>query len=636
MNDIPRPEYPRPQLRRQEWTNLNGEWGFAFDDGDAGLSRNWQGVTADDLRSGGSPFDRRITVPFCFQSRMSGIGDASFHDVVWYARTFDAPPSGADGHLLLHFGAVDYRASVWVNGTQVASHEGGHTPFSADVTPVVREGENMLVVRAEDPSRDATVPRGKQFWKERSEGMFYTRTTGIWQTVWLEPVARRRISSLRLTPDVDAAALDVEVAIEGFEPGLTLRVAVERGGEVLYGDRFGLRSALVERRLPLLARGEAPTTSYPRLRAKPALWSPEDPNLYDLRLELLDAGGETLDAVDSYFGMRKIEARDGKVYLNDSPYYQRLVLDQGYFPDGVLTAPTDDDLRRDIELAKEMGFNGVRKHQKVEDPRWLYWADRLGLLVWGEMANAYLYSPDYVRRITGEWQEVVRRDYNHPCIVAWTPMNESWGVPRLASDPRKVEHLLVMYHLTRSLDLSRPVVSNCGWEHALTDLCTIHSYGDAATLARRFATPESSVEDLSPKDYGNMAALNELYKMDKQPEKRSVYAPGYGYRGEPILLTEFGGIAFESASARTWGYRTVSDSEGLLERYEDLISALLSSDTVQGFCYTQLTDVEQEINGLLTHDRHPKADLARIREITTAIERRAERTEREGIGPYGS
>ena len=554
-------------------------------------------------------------MPFCYQSRLSGIGDTSFHDVVWYARAFEHPPAGSGERLLLHFGAVDYRAMVWVNGMIVACHEGGHTPFSADVTGALREGENVVVVRAEDPSRDVTIPRGKQYWRERPEGIFYTRTTGIWQTVWLEPVGSRRIEGLRLTPDVDAAALDVEVAVEGFEPGLTLRVAVELAGERVLDDRLGLRSALVERRLPLLTRGEPPTTPYPGLWARPALWSPEEPNLYDLRIELLDAGGEKLDAVESYFGMRKIEVRDGKVYLNDRPLYQRLVLDQGYFPDGLLTAPTDDALRGDIELAKEMGFNGARKHQKVEDPRWLYWADTLGFLVWGEMANAYQYSPEYVRRITAEWQEAVRRDYNHPCIVAWVPMNESWGVPEVETDPGQVEHLLAMYHLTRSLDGSRPVVSNDGWEHALTDLCAIHDYRDADTLGRVYESVESAIAE---------------------SERRPVYAPGHGYRGEPVLVTEFGGIAFRSADPETWGYRVVSNAEELLERYGSLIDALLGSGVVQGFCYTQLTDVEQEINGLLTYDRRPKADLARIREITTAPERRSKSAQREGIEPYES
>jgi beta-galactosidase/beta-glucuronidase len=596
MTSVPRPEYPRPQFRREPWINLNGEWHFAFDDDDAGQARGWQEISSRDLGTDASPFDRSIIVPFCFQSELSGIGETAFHDVVWYARTFEGSPAG-DERLLLHFGAVDYRAAVWVNGVQVASHEGGHTPFSADVTDALAgEGKvNVLVVRAEDPSREVTIPRGKQYWKEESEGIFYTRTTGIWQTVWLEPVHRQRIDKLRLTPDIENASIDLEVYLEGVEPGMSLRAHISFEGEPVLEDTISSPSSLVERSLPLLRRGGAPETPHLSEWPSAALWSPENPNLYDLRLELLDEADGVLDTVESYFGMRKIEVRDGKVWLNGRAFYQRLVLDQGYFPEGILTAPTDDDLRRDVELVREMGFNGARKHQKVEDPRWLYWADTLGLLVWGEMANAYQYGPDYVGRMTAEWQEALARDYNHPCIVAWVPMNESWGVPNLAHDPGQTEHLLSLYHLTRSLDGTRPVVSNDGWEHALTDLCTIHDYRDADALSETYATPESAVE--------------------ATPAHRPIYVSGHAYRGEPILITEFGGIAF-TGDARGWGYSTVADADEFLERYGSLIEALLQSETVQGFCYTQLTDVEQEVNGLLTYDRKPKAPLQKIREIT--------------------
>jgi beta-galactosidase/beta-glucuronidase len=593
---LPRPEYPRPQFRRERWINLNGEWYFAFDNKNAGLAERWPDVTPYELRSDDSPFDRSIVVPFCYQSRLSGIGETAFHDVVWYARTFEYTPVSEE-RLLLHFGAVDYRATVWVNGLQVASHEGGHTPFSGDVTDALAgEGkDNVLIVRAEDPSRDVTIPRGKQYWKEESEGIFYTRTTGIWQTVWLEPVNRRRIEKLRLTPDVDAASIDLDVDVESVQPGMSLRASITFEGEPVLEDNIGLWSPRVKRSMPLLRRGVAPET--PHLSEWPgaALWSPEEPNLYDLRLDLLDEAGGVLDTVESYFGMRKIELKDGKAFLNGRPLYQRLVLDQGYFPDGILTAPADDDLRRDVELAKEMGFNGVRKHQKVEDPRWLYWADTLGLLVWGEVANAYEYSIDYVRRITAEWQEAVERDYNHPCIVAWVPMNESWGVPDLAREPAQTEHLLALYHLTRSIDGTRPVVSNDGWEHALTDLCTIHDYRDADVLKASYGSRESAVHAV--------------------PTRRPIYVAGHGHRGEPILISEFGGIAL-SGDERGWGYSSVAGAGEFLERYESLIEALLRSEPVQGFCYTQLTDVEQEVNGLLTYDRNPKAPLEKIREIT--------------------
>ena len=585
---VPRPEYPRPQFRRATWFNLNGEWGFAFDDDDIGLAQGWQRVSAAQFGPGRAPFTELITVPFCFQAPLSGIGDTAFHDVVWYARVFNTPPlDRAHQSLLLHFGAVDYRATVWVNGAHVAEHEGGHTPICADITYALGTEQNVVVVRVHDPSRDMTIPRGKQYWKEESEDIFYTRTTGIWQTVWLEPVNRTRIGSLRLTPDVDTGCVHVETTICGFAEGLGLRLTVTRDQDLVIDNRVGLASASVARHLPLTRSDD---------RQSADLWSPEQPNLHDLRLDLTDAKGTLIDTVESYFGMRKIEAREGKVYLNGRPYYQRLVLDQGYFPRGVLTAPTDDDLRRDIELAKQMGFNGARKHQKVEDPRWLYWADRLGFLVWGEMPNAFQFSFDYVRRITAEWQEVVRRDYNHPCVVVWVPMNESFGGRRVAGEPLQVEHLLAMYHLTRSLDDTRLVVPNDGWEIVGSDLCTIHDYSDVAALARRYRTLELSIAS--------------------DPAKPPVYYPGHSYRGEPILITEFGGIALRADSDRGWGFNVVVDSEELLSRYEEMVTALLESEIIQGFCYTQLTDVEQEVDGLLTYDREPKADPASIRAIT--------------------
>ena len=603
MNGTPRPEYPRPQFRRADWTNLNGEWRFAFDDADVGLASGWHRTSTAALAAPASPFDRRIVVPFCHQARLSGIGDPGFHDVVWYARTFTTPSLPPGGRCLLHFGAVDYHATVWVNGEQVVTHEGGHTPFHADVTHALNGANvaNALVVRAWDPGRDRTIPRGKQSWRERSSHIFYTRTTGIWQTVWLEPVPARRIDGLRLTPDVDAGALDAEATVAGDdqEPDLRLRLTAMRGGETVIEVIAEATSACVEARLSLVGSDGH--------RRQLALWSPEQPNLYELRVELLDAAGEVLDAADSYFGMRRIEVRGDEVYLNGHPYFQRLVLDQGYFPDGILTAPTDDDLRRDIELAKALGFNGARKHQKVEDPRWLYWADTLGFLVWGEMANAYGYSTDYVRRITAEWAEVVLRDYNHPCIVAWVPMNESAGGRLVDSEPLRVEHLLTLYHLTRSLDPTRPVVSNDGWEHTLSDLCTIHDYGEAAALARRYATRDTAT-----------AAM---------PPTRPPYHAGFAYRGEPILITEFGGV-LSGHHVEGLAYTVAADDDALLRTYEAMVDALLRSEVVRGFCYTQLTDVEQEVNGLLTADRRPKVDPARIRAIT-ARQRPARR--RDGI-----
>jgi beta-galactosidase/beta-glucuronidase len=572
---------------------LNGDWAFAFDDEDVGLARRWHAQVAREIESPNAPLNRRIIIPFCHQAELSGIGDPSVHDVVWYARTFDTGDWNADADsMLLHFGAVDYWASVWVNGVEVAKHEGGHTPFTADITAALVEGENnVVVVRAEDQAMNPAIPRGKQAFTPEPAHIFYTRTTGIWQTVWLEPASPTRLEYIRLTPSVDSESLGIQEQIVGFRPGLALEVEIRFRGEMMLDCRVPVPSALSGQEFCLVDDHNRDLH----------FWSPAEPNLYDVRLSLRAQDGRILDTVESYFGMRKIEQRDGKVYLNRELLFQRLILDQGYFPGGFLTAPTDDALREDIELAKAMGFNGARKHQKVEDPRWLYWADRLGFLVWGEMANAYEYSEEYKRRIAGEWTAVIERDYNHPCVIAWVPINESAGGRATEAGPIQVEHVGAMYELTRELDSTRLIVSNDGWESVGGDLCTIHDYGLAAELERRF--------------HSLGAALAGGHS------SRPVYAPGFGYDGQPIVVSEFGGLAIADKDQDQWGYVVVRDEGELLEQYDALVSALVQSPLVAGFCYTQLTDVEQEVTGLATEDRTPKADLAKIRAITTQARR---------------
>lgn len=527
---VPRPEYPRPDFRRPDWINLNGEWDFA---------------------TGTTPhYDRTILVPFCPESKLSGIGESP-GDVVWYRRRFDAPEAD---RLHLNFGAVDYRATVWVNEVEVAHHVGGHTPFTADITAVARRRDNVLVVRAEDSLRDKTVARGKQYWKETPEGIFYTPTTGIWQTVWLEPLPARHIRALDIRPDFDAGVVEVDGEAD---------VVVRLDGRVVGSGRG--RIALEH---------SAP-------------WHPDSPTLYDLVLTL----GE--DRVESYFGLRKVETRDGRVWLNGEPLVQRLVLDQGYWPDGLLTAPSDDALRKDIELAQAFGFNGARKHQKVEDPRWLYWADRLGFLVWSEMPSFHEHSEEAEHRLMREWSDVVRLHRNHPSVVTWVPANESFGLGEV--DPAIRSDFLVRLHrMTKELDGSRPAVSNDGWEQSLTDLCTLHDYSAPAELGAHFASVDEAITLGAP---GHQA-----------------YDPGFVYRGEPVLVTEFGGLRL--AGSGGWGYQEVKDSDQFVSVYEGLVAGLLGPGPVQGFCYTQLTDVEQEQNGLLTYNRTPKIDPAVLRPIT--------------------
>ncbi len=576
----PRPEYPRPEFARDAWLNLNGTWRFAFDDDDKGLVEQW---------FAGGTLPQEITVPFTFQSPLSGIGNNDFHDIVWYQRAFDTPETWAGQRLILHFGAVDYRAWVWVNGVFVTFHEGGHTSFSADITRLVKDKDNQIVVRVEDVSEDIYQPRGKQYWKRDSAAIFYTRTTGIWQTVWLEPVSDCYLKNVKITPDIDNRSVQLEIELEGDLPAnLRLESAISFEGKGVLRAGYQAEEA-TPFLTQLIALGED------HVWDSIQLWSPEKPNLYDLELQLKQ-GDTVLETVKLYFGMRKISIEQGEVRLNNHPYMMRLVLDQGYHPEGILTFPTDSDYIKDIELTKALGFNGARKHQKVEDPRYLYWADKMGLLVWGEMANAYAFSSEYVGRITAEWQEAILRDFNHPCIVAWTPMNESWGVPNLPGDPKQRAHLVAMVHLTKSLDSTRLVISNDGWEHAETDLLTIHDYeSSGAILTERYATHEST--------------------LSARPANRDLYVKNYEYAGEPILLTEFGGVAYRVSQQQGWGYSTAGDEADFVKRLADILEAVYASPVLQGFCYTQLTDVEQEINGLLTYDRQPKSKLETIAAI---------------------
>lgn len=586
-SSVPRPEYPRPQFERADWLNLNGEWAFAFDDDRRGDRERWYEPDA-------GTFGERIIVPFAFQSKLSGIGDPSFRDLVWYRRTFETPADWRGRRVLLHIGACDYASTVWVNGRWAVSHEGGHTPFQADITDLLNpEGGNTIVVRAEDFSRDVTLPRGKQFWKEGSESIFYTRTTGIWQTVWLEPVHEAHLVKVKFTPDIDRNEVRLRAffspeAWKGAAAGepCSAKIVVRFEGDLIAEETFPVLHAEEARAIGLSDFNDHGLGRW---------WTPEQPNLYDVRIELT-RNGQTVDTVDSYFGMRKISIENGRISLNNRPYFMRLVLDQGYWPDGVLTAPTEEDLLRDIRLTKEMGFDGVRKHQKMEDPRFLYGCDKLGLLVWGEAANAYAYSEEYVRKFTHEWQEAVERDYNHPCIVVWVPMNESWGIPNVQIDRRQQQHGLTLYHLTKSLDDTRPVIYNDGWEMMDTDIAAIHDYEwREEVLADRYASAEKAVNAM--------------------PANRRIFVGGRAHQGQPILVTEFGGIAYKKSDWEGWGYSGAENDDDFLARLGAVIRPLTLSGVVQGFCYTQLTDVEQEINGLVTYDRVPKVPTEQIRKI---------------------
>ncbi len=579
--------HPRPQLVRDpDWTDLSGPWGFAYDDADAGRTGRWQ--------HSAEPFDRTITVPYPPESELSGIHDTGFHPVVWYRRETSAALPADGRRLMLHFGAVDYHATVWVNGQFVGAHEGGHVGFSLDITDALdASGAQVITVRAEDRPQDSTQPRGKQDWEAEPHVIWYHRTTGIWQPVWLEEVPALRIETLQWTPDLPSGRVRCEIRLNTW-PSAPHRAEVELrlGAEVLAAQnaRIAGRELHLDIAVPALRHGQ----DLQRL-----LWTPENPHLVDATIHLTDLEDTPVDQVSSYLGLRSIGTGDGRFLLNAKPYFLSFALAQGYWPQSHLAAPAEA-LRREVELAKELGLNGIRVHQKLEDPRFLYWCDRLGLLVWADMPSAYEYGTTTAHRIVAEWTAAIERDRSHPSVMAWVPLNESWGVPNLAERAEQRNFATGLYHLTKALDPSRPAISNDGWEITAGDFWGIHDYHqDPDVLRRRYAH-----------DPLRRGELRELW-----PNLKRLLLDNPRYTGQPVMLTEFGGATFVPAEGENWyGYGTVGSEDEYAEMLGGLIDACVESG-LAGYCFTQLTDTEQETNGLLTDDRRPKLPMERMRAI---------------------
>jgi len=594
-SDLERFEYPRPQLRRSRWTSLDGPWRFAFDD-DGGLRER---------APRGEEWSRTILVPFAPESHRSGVHDTGFHRGCWYERDFELGRPTDGSRVVLHFGAVDYEASVWINGQYLGHHKGGYTPFSFEVTSALREDARQTVtVHAEDDPFDLAKPRGKQDWELLPHSIWYPRTTGIWQSVWYEHTPATYIKSLRWTSHLDRWEIGCDVFIAGTpRQDLRVRLRLLTKDHVLIDDSYSVIACEVHRRIAISDPG---IDDY---RNK-LLWSPNCPNLIDAVLELVDGEGHVLDSVTSYTALRSVGVARDRFMLNGRPYYLRMVLNQGYWPDTLMTPPSVQALTRDIELVKAMGFNGVRMHQKIEDPRFLHLCDHMGLLVWGEMPSAYRFTHEGVQRITREWDEALDRDASHPCIITWVPFNESWGVPDL---PEKLTHqhsVQAMYHLTKTLDPTRPVLTNDGWEATATDIIGIHDYDSSpARILDR---------------YGPKADLKALLRQAR-PGGRFITLDNHPHEGQPIMLTEFGGIAVRpgQADSDTWGYTMSENNAELQLRYTALLNAVHKIEMFAGFCYTQLTDTFQEANGLLTMDRRPKFPIEKIRFAT-----------RGGFGPH--
>jgi beta-galactosidase/beta-glucuronidase len=574
--------YPRPQLQRKHWTSLNGLWDFALDP-----EASWK-------QPGQVVWNAQIAVPFSPETAASGIANTGFYRACWYRRTFDLPQLGASERLILHFGAVDYAATVWVNGSVVARHEGGYTPFKVDITDYLTEqGPQLLIVRAEDDPHDLAKPRGKQDWQVEPHSIWYPRTTGIWQTVWLEQVPAISIGHIRWTPNLAHWEIGLEAHIDGDSTdGLRLHVTLHANDQLLADDTYRVVAGEVFRRIALSDPG---IDDY----RNELLWSPNQPTLIRAHFQLWAGRGHLLDEVESYTALRQITIQGDRFLLNGRPYTLRMVLDQGYWPETGLTAPDDEALRRDVMLAKAMGFNGVRKHQKIEDPRYLYWADTLGLLVWEEMPSAYRFTKRSVDQLTREWMAAINRDYSHPCIVAWVPFNESWGIPDLPAIPEQRHYVQTLYHLTRTLDTTRPVIGNDGWESVATDIIAIHDYdADPVQIAKRYQSEE---------------VVGRLFTYER-PAGRLLTLEGHPHTGQPIMLTEFGGIAYATDVESTWGYTRSDSSNELAEQYTKLLEAVRSSRMLSGFCYTQFADTYQEANGLLYADRTPKFSLEQMTE----------------------
>ena len=569
--------YPRPQLARTSWLSLNGAWDFALDP-----SAEWRGPA--DVR-----WDRRIVVPVAPETPASGINDTSFFKACWYRRRMALPPVDRDGRVILRFGAVDYETTVWVDGQLVGCHRGGYTSSEFDLTPFVAASPVELVVRALDDPHDLTQPRGKQDWQLEPHSIWYPRTTGIWQTAWLEVLPATWIAAIRWTPNLERWEIGADVRIGGVRrDDLQLAIRLEAGGKTIADDVYAVVGQDVHRRIALSDPG---IDDY----RNELLWSPESPTLIAASLELR-AGSQVIDRVSSYTALRSIATQRDRVVLNNRPYYLRLVLDQGYWPDGGLTAPDDAALRRDVEIAKRMGFNGVRKHQKLEDPRYLFWADVLGLLVWTEMPSAYRFTKESVERVTSEWTAAIERDFSSPCVMARVPINESWGVPNLPDNPAERHYVQALYHLTHTLDPTRPVIGNDGWESVATDIVGIHDYDDdPERLARRYHAHDE---------------LPRIFRRER-PGGRLLVLEGERHSELPIVLSEFGGIAL-SPREGTWGYSRAQDEEEFARRFERLMQAVNSIGILSGFCYTQFADTYQEANGVLYADRQPKVSIERI------------------------
>lgn len=579
-------DYPRPQFVRDNWESLNGTWDFRFDDDNVGERDKWF-----ENFSG----EHEIRVPFTYETKLSGIQDESRHDYIWYRKKIQVDANRLEKeNYVIHFEGSDFLTTLWVNGRMAGNHKGGYARFSFDITNLVKDGENELVVKVED-SFDTQQPRGKQRWCDHSFGCWYVQTTGIWKTVWTEYVPKTSLKAVKMTPVLEDNSLELEYQVSApeslFDGSLMIEALVSFEGQFINKVCTAVVSEHVRVNVDMAIKSDkCPWTV--------RTWSPEEPNLYDIEFKVVKCG-EVVDRVGSYFAMREIRIDKSNILLNGKPIYQRLILDQGYWKDSHLTPPSEEALIEDIDKIHALGYNGLRKHQKTEDERFLYWCDVKGMLVWSEMAAAYEFSDYAVEEFTREWIEIVKQNYNHPCIITWTPFNESWGIGNVATKQTQQHFTEAVYYLTKSIDKYRPVIVNDGWEHTVSDIITLHDYEELGELLeKRYNCKE---EILNTEMYHNYF--------------KSAFANGYQYTGQPVIVSEFGGIAFNNDDSG-WGYgNKVDTKEAFISRFDDITTAIKKIPYICGYCYTQVTDVQQEINGLMDIDRNFKVEPEVIKEI---------------------
>ena len=581
-------DYPRPQFVRDNWENLNGIWDFKFDDENCGEQEQWFKTFKSELT---------IQVPFTYETKLSGIQEESRHDNIWYHKTIQVDGTRLKkNNYIIHFEGSDFVTKLWVNGQYAGSHKGGYARFSFDITKLIKDGTNHLTVKVED-SFDMQQPRGKQRWINQNFGCWYVQTTGIWKTVWTEYVPKISLKQVKMTPNLENYSLEVEYNVNIPEPMLNgdfmVEAAVYFEGQLINKTLTSVMSEHIETKVDLFVKKPD------GMEWTVQTWSPEEPNLYDIEFSLINKG-EIFDKAGSYFAMREIRIDGPNILLNGRPLYQRLILDQGYWEPSHLTPPSEDALIEDIDKIQALGYNGLRKHQKTEDERFLYWCDVKGMLVWSEAPATYQYSDYAVHEFTTEWLEIVKQNYNHPCIITWTPFNESWGISRVETKRTEQHFTEAIYHLTKSIDKCRPVIVNDGWEHTVSDIITLHDYEEAGEVLKARYT-----------EYQNEIMTTEVYHSNH----KSAFANGYQYKGQPVIISEYGGIAFNNDDSG-WGYgNKVNTKEEFIQRFDSITTAVKELPYVCGFCYTQVSDVQQEINGLMDIERNFKVEPETIREI---------------------